>query len=65
MARTHLSPPSDISDPGFRRDMLWWSFQTKREMQELVVATEDMIAATKDMIAEADRILNWHSPDHC
>jgi hypothetical protein len=60
MARGHpflLPAEIDIHDVNFARDMLSWSLQTQRDMDELVAATKKTLATSRDLMAQADRVL--------
>jgi hypothetical protein len=53
----HLPYELDSRDPNFAREMLEWSEQTRREIQEVLASTRRTIATTRVLIAEADLIL--------
>lgn len=48
--------PLELAIPNFRRRARLWAFHTRREMLEVVAATEKTIAASKELMAQADRI---------
>jgi hypothetical protein len=56
-ADPHLPFDVDPCDPNFVRDMRLWSFQTKREIHDMLAATKQTIATSKTLMVVADRIL--------
>jgi len=49
----------DVRDPNFRARCEVWAIQTRFEIEEMFVLTNETIATSKALIEEADRLLAW------
>ena len=49
----------DVRDPNFRARCAAWAVQTRSEIKQMSLLTNETITTSKTLIHEADRLLAW------
>jgi hypothetical protein len=54
---SHLQLQLDPSDPNFTQEWRSWAFDTRSQMEELILASIDTIEKSNALIDQVDRVL--------